>query len=602
MGVAAGREVRGVLPFSPQRGIAALEATLKSQRTQICIVDLDYPIVIKVHPQSKAYMQNMDGCSASDSGSSIIKSEKFWEDVDSAAKDSDKLEVIKYYCKVLLRQILKLDDDEAIDDNGNFQDMGLDSLMMIELKNNLQTILGSRMTIGAGALTECHNIQLLSDRLIQLMNDHHEPDKPRPEQKLSLQEMRKLIGQDSKLPESIQIQADLPPQKLSSAKIFLLTGVTGNLGPYILKELLMQGQVEKVYCMMRKTANQSQRLNQILKDTGLDGDNSLDLSKVKMVTGDLSTSQFGMETQGWNILAAEVDAVIHCAVKSNHVETYGKNAMRKVNVFGTINVLKFCCHKKTKHLFHSSSIVAVSSTDEDGCLSEEWPREGELDGVTDLGYPISKMICDRLVHQAVERGLPAKSFRFGGLIGHSQTGRFRHHNNHIMLRFLCYMKLGAMPSVPLPAFLLPVDIAATTSMKIFFEQDDNLAPSTIYNLCHSHPALEQEFPLLAEAFGYEVEIVDYLEFVNRFASEGEDSLLYPFKELYENEDRYNSLMTFPDVVRKWLENPDSFFRVHKVTRVVPEYVKSLQSTWAYIRNDLMYAKKMGLFEKFRLTK
>lgn len=589
--------MRGVTAFSPKRGIAALEAIMKSQVKQMCVVDLEYHTLIKVFQQSKTYLQHLavSGTSGENSVAAVINSEKFWEEMDGA-KDEDKPVIVKRYVKVLLRHILKQDEEESFSDTANFQDMGLDSLMMIELKNNLQTILGSRMTFSAAALADCTNIDLLSDKLIQQMSELDATQAERGVQaKLGVEEMWALVEEDSKLPDRIQFQnADQVP-KLSQAKVFLLTGSTGNLGPYVLKELLKFGQVEKVYCLMRRTLSPNQRLIQVLNEINIESES--ELKKIKVVVGDLVSPNFGLSDEDWDSLSKEVDCVIHCAVRSNHVECYGETVMRKVNVFGTIRVLEFCGHQKTKHLFHSSSIVAVATTDEKGNLSEDWPGDGELKGVTDLGYPISKMICDKLVHQAVLRGLPAKSFRFGGLIGNSESGRFKHQNNHSFLRFLCYMKLGAMPSVPVPAFLLPVDVAAATSIKIFFSDSTS---SDMYNLCHPNPALEQEFPVLAKEFGYEVDVVEYNEFVNRFASEGEDSLLYPFRELYENEDRYNTMMTFPDIIQKWLVNPDSFFSVSKVTKIIPDYAEKLQPTWEYVRRDLLYAKGTGLFEKFRL--
>ncbi|CAL8118587.1 unnamed protein product [Orchesella dallaii] len=601
VGIAAGKEVRGVFPFSPQRGIAALGATMRSRWTQIGIVDLDYGILCKVFPQSKHLAQTMIGASSESSFITSVSSDKFWEDVDSA-KDEDKAPVIKKYIKLLLKQILKLDDEDPIDDHSNFQDLGLDSLMMIELKNNLQTILGGRMVIGPTALADCNNIDDLTERLLKQMNEDGSSSsdsdmEKSPEEKLSPEELIKLIKEDSILPETVGAVKGQPIMKLSHAKTYLLTGITGNLGPHILKELLKYSQIETIYCLMRKTSNPLQRLKKILTDTKTI--ENIDLKKVKIIVGDLGTPNFGLADAEYDSLAQEIDAVIHCAVKSNHIESYGMNSMRKVNVFGTLYVLEFCSHLKTKHLFHSSSIVAVASTDQEGALSENWPTVDELEGVTDLGYPVSKMICDRLVQQSVLRGLPCKAFRFGGLIGHSKSGTFRHYNNHLMLRFLCYMKLGAMPSVPVPAILLPVDLSANVALKIFFDEEN--APFDIYNLCHPTPALEQEFPLLAKEFGYEVDVVDYNEFVNRFEREGEDSLLYPFKGLYENEDRYNNLMAFPDAIRKWLEHPDKFFSVKKVSKVIPEYVDSLQSTWDYVRRDLLYARETGLFQKFKLA-
>ncbi len=66
------------------------------------------------------------------------------------------------------------------------------------------------------------------------------------------------------------------------------------------------------------------------------------------------------------------------------------------------NVLQFAVEKKLKYVFHASTFAAETRMDPDGVqLWEEWPAEEEVARFPNSAYSISKLICDRLVEQAV---------------------------------------------------------------------------------------------------------------------------------------------------------------------------------------------------------
>lgn len=64
----------------------------------------------------------------------------------------------------MIRQILKLGKDDPMSDDENFQDLGMDSLMMIEMKNVVQSTIGKRATITVNSVKDCHTVTQLATR------------------------------------------------------------------------------------------------------------------------------------------------------------------------------------------------------------------------------------------------------------------------------------------------------------------------------------------------------------------------------------------------------------------------------------------------------
>lgn len=105
---------------------------------------------------------------------------------------------------------------------------------------------------------------------------------------------------------------------------------------------------------------------------------------------------------------------------------------------------------------------------EDNTMAECWPHESDFDEHPNSAYPISKFICDRIMGEAVTRlGLPVKVFRFPAVGGDSATGaNLDYENNQLMLRMMSYLHLGIMPAVPIPFFVMPVDICVDLALKV----------------------------------------------------------------------------------------------------------------------------------------
>ncbi|CAL8084937.1 unnamed protein product [Orchesella dallaii] len=600
VGVATEVDLPGLKTLSNLQGVTGLEYVLKTQRTQTAIINIDsFVLLSKLFPHLAVYLDERIWKTTVVSGSVTIKSDEFWQQYDSFSEFSDKINLLKVQLRTILRVILRLDDTDVINDDGNFQEMGVDSLMFVEIRNSLQALLGDRVKVNASSLKDCNTVNLLSETLVKVIEGVSEQDNKKP----TLEEVIALLQEDCQLPDQItrkETQNILPIREI---KRILITGCSGTLGPYIVRALSNVPQITQIICLMRphKTESADARLQKILQNFNLLS--KIPMEKIRTVTGNVAQPLLGMDKNIWEELSDSVDAIFHCAAKVQHMEQYKKRNspedIRAVNVGGTKNILEFACERKLKHVYNASTLLSVATSDEEGRLSENWPQIEEFEKVTTYAYPITKFVGDVLMKQAAERGIPCKVFRFPLIVGDSKTGRCSMENNHAMLRHMFIMKNGIIPCNPLPYNTLPVDVCADVSVKLFFNEKANI--SDLYNITHAHPDADQEFVEVAQKFGHKVEIVEFSEFNKKIQeSELQDSALSLFADFYRDEEDLMTHYISTPALQHWLEGNELFFISKKVSALLPEFYKGQGRTTEYIYKDLLFAKSQGWFEKFGL--
>lgn len=107
---------------------------------------------------------------------------------------------------------------------------------------------------------------------------------------------------------------DLPTSFATQPLTVFLTGATGFLGAFILRDLLSrQSRVAKVICHVR-ASDETKGLER-LKDGAIDravwDENWVSASRLEVVVGDLSKEKFGLDEKTWNRLASECDVIVH---------------------------------------------------------------------------------------------------------------------------------------------------------------------------------------------------------------------------------------------------------------------------------------------------
>lgn len=156
----------------------------------------------------------------------------------------------------------------------------------------------------------------------------------------------------------------------------LVTGANGFLGSWLVRELIKRGV--SVRALVRPSGDLAE-----LK--------GLDFEKA-----------FGDITDAESLFAAceEVDTVFHLAglVAYRRGE---RDAMEKVNVQGTANVVEAVKKRHVRRLVHVSSVTAVGASFDGRPLNEDSPYNiGHLD----LGYFQTKKKAEDLVREAVRKG------------------------------------------------------------------------------------------------------------------------------------------------------------------------------------------------------
>ncbi|CAL8113280.1 unnamed protein product [Orchesella dallaii] len=613
VGAAKHISMPAVKPFSPSQGLLALEIIMKTQKTQIAVLDVDFMYVRKLTSNVGTYLEELKIIKGNQGVAFTAKMGNFWEDFNAVEDELQKMAVIKQYICNILRQILKLDDDDVIDEDVKFQEFGVDSLMLLELKNFLQTMLGKNITINVSEMQEATTINRLAIHVLQLIKKSGQDQNCHDVASVTLvdaadkaynyftPELRKILDEDMILPEHIHGNGD--PCDQTNIRTVLLTGVTGKLGTYYIDALLKR-QVEKIYCLVRAQSDEeaAARLTKVLNEKGLSKPLQ---SKIECLAGDITHPLFDLNQKKYEMLSSTVDAVIHCAVKGNLMEPYIKldelnsaNSIRNINVVGTRNILEFAGKVRTKWVLHASTLLACQKVTEDDLLVEDWCEPEDVYQMTNIGYPVSKFVCEILGHQATDRGIPVQVHRFPGLLG-DKNGCFSFPNNHAMLRLLGFCKLGAMPMIPVPLQVLDIDFAAEISCQLFFNSGSEYS-SGVYNLTNPSLNLLQDFPTLATEFGFHIDIVEYEEFFEKLSANEELASVFPYREVDLEDGRFVDFTFSPVAMQCWSKNPDQFFISRKVTAIVPDYKDRTLSPIDILRRDMQYARNKGIFTKMNL--
>ncbi|MGW4215273.1 amino acid adenylation domain-containing protein [Lentzea sp. NPDC004789] len=205
----------------------------------------------------------------------------------------------------------------------------------------------------------------------------------------------------------------LPPVTGRAGNV-LLTGATGFLGAFLLRELLDRTSA-RVHCLVRGQ-DAPARLRTSLRRFGLSEDG---LHRVVVVAGDLEQPSFGLSEDAFRRLAAEVDVVLHNGARVNHLDSYRR--LRAANVTGTAEVLRLATTHRLKAVHFVSSCDTAIATDGNPPVVRE-TRRARPDSLLPNGYVASKWVAEGLVLLAGERGVPVAVHRPSRIGGHSRTG------------------------------------------------------------------------------------------------------------------------------------------------------------------------------------
>lgn len=232
----------------------------------------------------------------------------------------------------------------------------------------------------------------------------------------------------SKLPSSFpQGQPDV-----TKPLTVLLTGATGFLGAYILRDILNRSSPKFTviaHVRAKDAAAGLARVKQTCSAYGIWSDSWS--SQLSCVAGDLEKPRLGLDTRAWEKLASEVDIIVHNGARVHWVSPYPN--MRAANVLSTVAAIELASlGGRPKHVTFVSS-TAVLDSEHYAQLSEEItakggqgiPESDDMQGsVRGLGggYGQSKWTSEYLMREAGKKGMLGCVVRPGYVTGDSTTG------------------------------------------------------------------------------------------------------------------------------------------------------------------------------------
>lgn len=153
-----------------------------------------------------------------------------------------------------------------------------------------------------------------------------------------------------------------------------VTGATGFLGSYIVKDLLDRENVH-VIAHIRGTKGVSAALERLQKSLrGYSVWQDSWASRLSAVLGDLTQPRLGLDDDTWKMLGDNVDVVIHNGALVHWVKQY--KHLERSNVLSTIDALRLCNQGKPK-LFSFISSTSVLDTDHYINLSDAQTSTGQ---------------------------------------------------------------------------------------------------------------------------------------------------------------------------------------------------------------------------------
>ncbi|GAA3368398.1 hypothetical protein GCM10020367_06570 [Streptomyces sannanensis] len=483
----------GLDRLAPEEGLELFELAVRSGRALTMAAALDLNRVQHyfenrggIPPLFRSLLSgNAGGRSRSGGGTDLRK-------LLSEAAPEEHAAVVLGVVREEVAKTLGFASPEDVDVNVPLQDIGIDSLTAVLMRNQLADLTG--LALPAKIAFDHPNLMSLGEFLLEKLREAGLDAAAEPAVATAATGAGATdhTGPDLSTARKGCLHPDLRfdnvTGELESPEAVFVTGATGFVGAYLLHELLASDVV--AYCLVRADdARQAmERLVGTLDGYGLWKEEYAPL--LNPVVGDLTRPLFGLDEESFDELADQVDAICHSGALVDWMRPLDDYV--GPNVVGTHEALRLASRGRGK-AFHFISTFATLPK----YLGYEVTEDDR-----EYGYMTSKWQAEQMVAAARWRGARASTYRLPFVAASTRTGHFRLDRGDFLHNLIVGgIAMGGFPSLSTDlTAVLPVDYLCRTIAEVM--TGDLARIGKDYDFVNSKaPAFDRFFEMVGAADG-----------------------------------------------------------------------------------------------------
>lgn len=497
---------QGLDALSPEEGHQLFEAAVLGGSSLSVAAALDLPKLrrsMEEHGPAPAMFRSLFSRLAGSSGTTAAGSGGNVRALLGATPADQRETLIVALVQKEVAKALEFASSSDVDVTLPLQDIGVDSLTAVLLRNQLSDMTG--LALPAKIAFDHPNLRSLGQYLLTKLEeaglgaDSAEPaaasaSKLGPESGLQLSKRYddKLARRGVLDPE---VRFDMPTSSAPPPESVFVTGATGFVGAFLLKEFLDANVIS--YCLVRAADAELglTRLIETLENYGLWQPRYAPL--LNPVVGDMTQPLFGMSEADFNDLGRQVDAICHSGALVDWMLPL--DAYLAPNVVGTHEVLRLAATGRGKVVHFISTAVTLSKY-----MGYETSKDDR-----EYGYLTTKYMAEQMVMAARWRGAQASIYRLPFVAACSTSGHYRLDKGDFLHNLIAgCIALGSFPALDVQiGGVLPIDYLSQVISTVMLKDTHRVGKD--YDFVN---ATAPRFSALAESIrqaGASVEIVPF---------------------------------------------------------------------------------------------